>query len=84
MAEVSGNTPVEYHNVGTEAVPGQATNWQTQAQTSDAGEGLSIARQLVAEFIGTFAFIFVANVGWNLCSKTYCRSHSPTSHFNST
>ena len=60
MAEVSGNTSVEYHNVGTEEVPGQATNWQTQAQTSDAGEGLSIARQLVAEFIGTFAFIFVS------------------------
>ena len=60
MADVLGNTPVEYHNVGTEAVPGQATNWQTQAQISDAGEGLSIARQLVAEFIGTFAFIFVS------------------------
>jgi len=60
MADVLGNTPVEYHNVGTEAVPGQATNWQTQAQISDAGEGLSIARQLVAEFIGTFVFIFVS------------------------
>jgi len=60
MADVLGNTPVEYHNVGTEAVRGQATNWQTQAQISDAGEGLSIARQLVAEFIGTFAFIFVS------------------------
>ena len=60
MADVLGNTPVEYHNVGTEAVPSQATNWQTQAQISDAGEGLSIARQLVAEFIGTFAFIFVS------------------------
>ena len=60
MADVLGNTPVEYHNVGTEAAPSQATNWQTQAQISDAGEGLSIARQLVAEFIGTFAFIFVS------------------------
>ena len=60
MAEVTGGPPVKYRSAGTEAVSGQVTNWQTQAQTSDAGEGVSIARQLVAEFIGTFAFIFVA------------------------
>ena len=60
MAEVTGGPSVEYRSAGTEAVPGQVTNWQTQTQTSDAGEGVSIARQLVAEFIGTFAFIFVA------------------------
>jgi len=60
MAEVTGNPPVEYRSVGTETVPGQVTSWQTQAQTSNAGESVSIARQLVAEFIGTFAFVFIA------------------------
>ena len=61
MAEVTGNPPVEYR-AGTELAAGQAAGWQTQPQDKSAGamEDVSIARQLVAEFIGTFAFIFVA------------------------
>ena len=61
MAEVTGNPPVEYR-AGTELATGQAAGWQTQPQDKSAGsmEDVSIARQLVAEFIGTFAFIFVA------------------------
>lgn len=60
MAEVTGNPPVEYRNAGVEAAPGQATGWQTQAPATDTVEGVSIARQLVAEFIGTFALVFIA------------------------
>ena len=61
MAEVTGNPPVEYR-AGTELATGQAAGWQTQPQDKSTGsmEDVSIARQLVAEFIGTFAFIFVA------------------------
>ena len=61
MAEVTVNPPVEYR-AGTELAAGQAAGRQTQPQDKSAGamEDVSIARQLVAEFIGTFAFIFVA------------------------
>ncbi len=61
MAEVTVNPPVEYR-AGTESAASQVAGWQTQPQSKSAGamEDVSIARQLVAEFIGTFAFIFVA------------------------
>ena len=61
MAEVTGNPPVEYR-AGTEQAASQTASWQTQPQDKSAGvmEDVSLARQLVAEFIGTFAFIFVA------------------------
>ena len=61
MAEVTGNPPVEYR-AGTELAASQTASWQTQPKDKSAGamEDVSIARQLVAEFIGTFAFIFVA------------------------
>ena len=61
MAEVTGNPPVEYR-AGTELAASQTASWQTQPKGKSAGvmEDVSIARQLVAEFIGTFAFIFVA------------------------
>jgi|TARA_B100001971_G_scaffold214410_2_gene251768 aquaporin Z len=62
MAEVTGNPSVEYHAVGTESAPSQAAGWQAQAQVSPTGEleSVSVVRQLMAEFIGTFAFIFIA------------------------
>lgn len=61
MAEVSGSSSVEYR-AGTEGMADQAIGWQTQSQgkSTSGAEGVSIARQLVAEFIGTFAFIFIA------------------------
>jgi len=61
MAEVSGNPSVEYR-AGTGEVADQAIGWQTQPQgkSTSGTDDVSIARQLVAEFIGTFAFIFIA------------------------
>ncbi len=50
---------------GAEGVPGQVVNWPAQGQgpspsTDRAGDIMSIVRQLMAEFIGTFAVIFIA------------------------
>jgi len=63
MAEVTGNPPVEYRHVGVENAPNPNTGWQTQpaaAPVAEPVESGSLARQLVAEFIGTFAFTFIA------------------------
>jgi glycerol uptake facilitator-like aquaporin len=61
MAEVTGNPPVEYRNVGVETAQSQSAGWQqTQVSATIPDEGVSIARQLVAEFIGTFALVFIA------------------------
>lgn len=61
MAEVTGNPPVEYRAATVEAAPGVESGWQTQnqPQSADPSTALEVARQLVAEFIGTFAFVFV-------------------------
>ena len=56
MAEAIGDSCAERRNVGTETL----TGWQVQPQASNTGEGVPIARQLVGEFIGTFAFVFIA------------------------
>ena len=61
MEEATGNPPVEYRG-GNELAANPVAGWQTQPQGkfADVMKDVSIARQLVAEFIGTFAFIFVA------------------------
>jgi len=60
MAEITGNPPVEYRAATVEAAPQQGAGWQTQTepQSTDPGPALDVARQLVAEFIGTFALVF--------------------------
>ena len=61
MAELSGNPSVEYRGE-TGEVADQVIGWQTQPQgkSTRGTDDVSIARQLLAEFIGTFAFIFIA------------------------
>ena len=62
MAEVTGNTPVEYR--ATTELPQQTaqSGWETRTQSSqeEKGEDYTPVQQVVAEFIGTFAFLSVA------------------------
>ena len=62
MAEVTGNTPVEYR--ATTELPQQTgqSGWETRTQWSqeEKGEDYTPVQQVVAEFIGTFAFVSVA------------------------
>ena len=61
MAEGSGSPSVEYRSE-TGEVADQVIGWQTQPQgkSTSGTDDVSIARQLLAEFIGTFAFISIA------------------------
>ncbi len=62
MAEVTGNTPVEY-GVSTELPqPTGQSGWETHAQwpQEEKSEDYTPVQQVVAEFIGTFAFVSVA------------------------
>jgi len=62
MAEVTGNTPVE-HGVSTELPqPTGQSGWETHAQwpQEEKSEDYTPVQQVVAEFIGTFAFVSVA------------------------
>ena len=62
MAEVTGNTPVEY-GVSTELPqPTGQSDWETHAQwpQEEKSEDYTPVQQVVAEFIGTFAFVSVA------------------------
>ena len=64
MAEVTGNPsnpPIEYRSATAEAVPQQAAWPATQtASTGTDTANAPILKQVLSEFIGTFALVFVA------------------------
>ena len=62
MAEVTGNTPVEYGASTELPQPTGQSGWETHAQwpQEEKSEDYTPVQQMVAEFIGTFAFVSVA------------------------
>ena len=48
MAEVTGNPPVEYRNVGVESAPNPTAGWQAQPETAQpaAGPGGAAGREV--------------------------------------
>ena len=62
MAEVTGNTPVEYGASTELPQPTGQSGWETHAQwpQEEKSEDYTPVQQVAAEFIGTFAFVSVA------------------------
>lgn len=61
MSEMVGNPIVEYRNTGLAEAPEARAESQTQHQAEALGMGLEtpLIKTLIAEFIGTFAMLFV-------------------------